>query len=76
MAEYEVKPNGKKLLDEYRGDRVFGDCYVILKDGKESYEVVISTIVDSCNCPGFTHHGHCKHIDMTYEKAFVSEVDQ
>jgi hypothetical protein len=66
---YQVKRNGHKLLDEYRGDRVYGDCYCILKDGKETYEVVLSTIGDSCNCPGFTNHGKCKHLNMPYEYA-------
>jgi hypothetical protein len=73
---YTVKPNGKKLLDEYRGDRIYGDCYIILKNGKETYEVVLSTIADFCNCPAGQHEKHCKHIDMAYKAAFVSEVDQ
>lgn len=67
VTEYEVKPNGSKLLDEYRGDRVYGTCYVIIKNGREAYEVVTSTLGDFCNCPGFTNHGKCKHIAMVYE---------
>ena len=64
---YSIKPNGRKLLDQYRGDRTYGDCFVILKNDVETYEVVISTIADYCNCPGFVNHGKCKHIAMVYE---------
>ena len=67
MTKYAVKANGKKLLDEFRGDRVFGDCFVILKDDVEVYEVVTSTLGDFCNCPGFIHHSKCKHITLVYE---------
>lgn len=67
MSTYTIRKNGAKLLDEYRGDRIYGDCFVILKDDVETYEVVTSTIVDYCNCPGFVNHGKCKHIAMVLE---------
>jgi hypothetical protein len=67
MPAYSVKANGKKLLDEFRGDRIFGDCFVILKGDAEAYEVINSTLGDWCNCPGFVHHGKCKHLAMVYE---------
>jgi hypothetical protein len=68
---YVVKPNGKKLLDEYRGDRTFGDCFIILKNGLEKYEVVVSTLGDQCNCLGWINHGKCKHIQMVYEQVQI-----
>jgi hypothetical protein len=71
MSTYEVKSNGRKLLDEFRGDRIYGDCFVILKDGKEKYEVILSTIGDICNCPGGIHHGNCKHIGMALDYRFA-----
>ena len=73
MTTYSVKPNGSKLLDEYRGDRIFGNCFVILKDDKEAYEVVTSTLGDWCNCPGAQHHGKCKHLSMVYDYQSLSE---
>jgi hypothetical protein len=72
---YEVKSNGHKLLDEYRGDRVYGDCYVILKDGVEKYEVVLSELGNFCNCKAGEHGKDCKHLKMVYDVAFVSESD-
>jgi hypothetical protein len=64
---YGVKANGKKLLDEYRGDRTYGDCFIILKDGKETYEVILSTIGDICNCKAGEHGHDCKHVRMALE---------
>lgn len=64
---YSVKANGKKLLDEYRGDRIYGDCFIILKNDKETYEVVLSTIGDICNCLAGQHGHNCKHLTMALE---------
>jgi hypothetical protein len=66
-ATYSVKPNGTKLLDEYRGDRIYGDCFVILKNGKETYEVILSTLGDICNCKAGQHGHNCKHVRMALE---------
>lgn len=66
-TQYSVKSNGSKLLDDFRGDRIYGKCHIILKNGREAYEVVTSTLGDFCNCPAGTHHGHCKHIAMVYK---------
>jgi hypothetical protein len=67
MTTYDVKPNGSKLLDNFRGDRIYGDCFVIVKNGKETYEVITSTLGDWCNCPAGQHEKNCKHLLMVYE---------
>ena len=67
LAEYKVKPNGTKLLDDFRGDRIYGNCYIIIKAGVEIYEVITSTLGDWCNCPAGQHEKNCKHLLMVYD---------
>jgi hypothetical protein len=67
MTKYSVQKGNSKLLDDYRGDRIYGDVYIILKDGAPHYEVVVSTLGEWCNCKGFEHHGKCKHIKMAQD---------
>jgi hypothetical protein len=64
---YDVKPNGTKLLDEFRGDRIYGNCFVIIKNGREEYEVITSTLGDMCNCLAGQHGKNCKHLQMVYD---------
>jgi hypothetical protein len=64
---YGIKPAGTQLLDEYRGDRIYGDCFIITKNGKDAYEVTTSTLGDFCNCPAGRHGKDCKHLKMVYE---------
>lgn len=67
MTKYSVQKGNPKLLDEFRGDRIVGDVYVITKDGIPTYEVTMSTLGEWCNCKGFTSHGKCKHIRMVFD---------
>ena len=67
-AEYTVKPNGRKLLDRFRGDEIYGDCYVVTKftpsdNDITEYEVLVSTFGEECSCPG-GRHPNCKHRKM------------
>ena len=64
---YTIKENGQKLLDDYRGDKIYGVCFIIMKNGEEVYEVMMSTVGDVCNCPGYTNHSKCKHIKMVLD---------
>jgi hypothetical protein len=64
---YTVKKNGTKLLDDNRGDKIYGACYIILKNGEEVHEVMLSTMGDVCNCLGHTNHDKCKHIKMVLD---------
>jgi hypothetical protein len=64
---YAVKPNGKRLLDDFRGDRIYGDRYIIIKDGEDRYEVMFSTFGEVCDCLGFMHVGKCKHVQMVFD---------
>lgn len=64
MTKYTVQKGHTKVLDEYRGDRIYGDVYIINKDGIAAYEVTVSNLGIWCNCPGGTHHGKCKHTKM------------
>jgi hypothetical protein len=67
MTKYSVQKGNSKLLDEFRGDRIYGDVYVITKDGAPHYEVVVATLGEWCNCKGFVNHGNCKHIKMAQD---------
>jgi hypothetical protein len=67
MTKYSVSKGNSKLLDEFRGDRIYGDVYIISKDTLPAYEVTISTLGDFCNCQGYVHHSKCKHLDMVYK---------
>jgi hypothetical protein len=62
--KYSVSKANSRLLDEFRGDRIMGDVYIISKNGLPAYEVTISTLGEECNCQGFVHHGRCKHISL------------
>lgn len=64
MTKYSVQKGNSKLLDDYRGDRIYGSVYIITKDGVPTYEIVTSTIGEWCDCPGFRNHGKCKHLNM------------
>jgi hypothetical protein len=68
---YTVAHKGKKLVDEFRGDRVYGDSYLVVKVNKilrtetGFYNVTTSTIGDWCDCPaGSRHPGPCRHQQM------------
>ena len=67
MPVYTVSKGGRLLLDDFRGDRLYGEVYNVKKDGKPAYEVVSSTLGSWCNCPGFTNHSRCKHMAMVYD---------
>lgn len=67
-AEYAVKFNGFRVVDDFRGDRILGDCYVVVKftpsnNDLTEYEVTFSTLGEECSCPG-GRHPNCKHRDM------------
>ena len=67
-AEYAVKPNGHRIEDDFRGDRVLADCYVITKftpsnNDLTEYEVTVYSFGLECSCPG-GRHPNCKHRDM------------
>ncbi len=65
-TQYTVKPAGRKLVDDFRGDRIFGEVYTIVKDDVDTYSVTCSTIGAWCDCPG-GRRGKCKHLEMVYE---------
>lgn len=67
-AEYAVKPNGRQLMDRYRGDEIWADCFVVTKFIPSSnelteYQVRVSTFGEECTCPG-GRHPDCKHRKM------------
>ena len=74
MSRYQIQKGPAKLLDNFRGDRIWGDTYSIYKDGLHAYEVTISTLGEWCNCPGFEHHSKCKHMGMVYK--MLTEDDE
>jgi hypothetical protein len=67
-ATYDIVPAGKRVLDEFRGDRVTGDIYRVIKTPQfgdpSEYEVTLSTLGNWCNCLGGQNHGKCKHFGM------------
>jgi hypothetical protein len=67
MSTYSIEKGRTKLLDDFRGDRIYGEAYTIMKDYKPTYEVTISTLGDWCDCPAGKHSGDCKHLRMVYE---------
>jgi hypothetical protein len=67
MVEYSVGKTNSRLLDEFRGDRIIGDVYIIKKNRLPVYEVTISTLGEWCNCQGFKRHSKCKHIQMAFD---------
>jgi hypothetical protein len=67
-VHYSVRHAGRKVLDEYRGDRIYGDVYWVAKNGVDCYEVIISMFGPDCNCPAGIHGNQkCKHIAMVLE---------
>jgi hypothetical protein len=64
---YKIEFSGQRVLDDYRGDRIYGDVYIVSKftDDKNdaNYEVTISTLGETCTCPGRSH-SMCKHRQM------------
>jgi hypothetical protein len=65
---YAVNYYGRKLLDEYRGDRIEGLEYVVTKfdqfGGEEDvYHVVQSTFGEECTCKA-AHRHTCRHREM------------
>ena len=76
--DYTIKPQGQKLLDNFRGDRIYGDLYIVVKEDQGGntlglYEVTISGIGDWCNCPGFQRWSKCKHMQMVFD--FIKEEE-
>jgi hypothetical protein len=67
--EYAVHYKGKKLLDDFRGDRITGDEYVVTKFGKmgdeDVYFVTQSTFGDECTCKASNRYS-CRHRQMVY----------
>jgi len=68
VAHYEVIDAGNRVVDDFRGDRITGRVFRVIKTPKfgdpSEYEVVQSTIGTWCNCPGNVNHGKCKHLAM------------
>jgi hypothetical protein len=67
MTKYSVSKGNAKLLDDFRGDRIYGDMYIISKNTVPTYEVIISQLGDFCNCKGYINRGQCKHLNMVYK---------
>ena len=67
QSVYRIERKGRKVIDDYRGDRIYGDTYTVLKDGRPAYEVVTSTLADWCDCPAGRRWGKCKHLQMAYD---------
>jgi hypothetical protein len=67
---YSIHYQRQKLLDQFRGDRIFGDEYAVIKYdqlGVEGgiYHVVCSTLGDMCDCPAGQRET-CRHREMVY----------
>lgn len=67
---YSVHYQKQKLLDQFRGDRIYGDEYAVIKYddlGAETgvYHVVMSTLGDMCDCPA-SQRPTCRHREMVY----------
>jgi len=65
---YSVHYLGKKLLDDFRGDRIHGDEYAVTKFDKmggeaDVYRVVRSTFGEECTCKAANRHT-CRHREM------------
>ena len=70
-ATYDVVPGGTYVLDQFRGDRVSGTFYRIIKTPQfgypTEYKVTFSTLGEWCDCPGGLNHGKCKHVGMVHD---------
>jgi hypothetical protein len=67
---YSVHEQGKKLLDEYRGDRIYGNVFGVTKFDKLGAEEIVhfvtqSTFGDECTCKA-AHRADCRHRQMVY----------
>jgi hypothetical protein len=70
QPEYAIQPDGTRVMDDYRGDRVTGDHYRVTKFVPPQeitvYEVTISELGDLCTCPA-SRLADCKHRRMVRE---------
>jgi hypothetical protein len=54
---YTVAHTGQRLLDDYRGDRIYSDVYQVIKYDKTLlseegfYTIISSTLGEWCDCP-------------------------
>jgi hypothetical protein len=76
---YSVHSKGKKVLDDFRGDRITGDVFAVIKYdamGGEAgaYNVITSTIGDRCDCPAGQKQT-CRHREMVYIFKEQGELD-
>jgi hypothetical protein len=67
---YSIHYQKQTLIDQYRGDRVYGDEYAVIKYDSlgieaDIYHVVCSTLGDMCTCPA-SQRPTCRHREMVY----------
>lgn len=68
QSTYKIEYVGKRVVDEYRGDRTMGDKYSVTNSNNATYYVMLSELYDDCTCPSFTHRQiSCKHIEMVHK---------
>jgi hypothetical protein len=69
--DYDVVDGGTRILDNFRGDKVTGKVYRVLKipefGNPSEYEVIHSTFGNTCTCQGYMRHNRCKHLKMVEE---------
>lgn len=66
---YSVHTRPQRILDDFRGDRVTGQDYAVIKYGRLGeegfYTVTDSTIGCWCDCPASYHvRKPCRHMNM------------
>src|SRR4051812_37840800 len=62
----QARPRSADLVDAYTLEPIpsdFGRGLLLHKHDGQSYAVNLSGPDSTCDCPGFTSHGHCKHCE-------------
>jgi hypothetical protein len=77
---YTIHSKGKRALDDFRGDRIYGDVYAVLKydpHGVEYgvYNVTCSMLGDWCECKAMMNRS-CRHRDMVYIFKEAGQIDK
>ncbi len=62
----QVSASGKETVDRYTFAEIGSDSgrgFALTKEDGTVYHVELTAAGKTCECKGFTRHGHCKHAD-------------